>query len=145
MEAMDLGVEKSQSSGDDEKEGEDDIVGRMEIDDSGDRQHLKQPDQDMTEVADILLRLQVSAFHWNSQLAHARGIHVCKHERKRRQNGRRAEILTARAATLLNQRRVHCERTVLVTSYHKPCSNVPENSLRHRSPRAGLQSYCKHC
>ena len=63
MEAMDLGVEKSQSSGDDEKEGEDDIVGRMEIDDPGDRQHLKQPDQDMTEVADILLRLQVGACH----------------------------------------------------------------------------------
>ena len=68
---MDLGVDKSQSSGDDEKEGEDDIVGRMEIDDC---QHLKQPDQDMTEVADILLRLQVSACHRSSQLAHAGGI-----------------------------------------------------------------------
>lgn len=42
-------TERSQSSQEEEKEGDDDIVGRMEIDDAG----------DMTEVAGILLRLNV--------------------------------------------------------------------------------------
>lgn len=41
---------RSQSSQDEEKEVEDDIVGCMEIDDAG----------DMNEVADILLNLKVS-------------------------------------------------------------------------------------
>lgn len=44
-------VDKSQSSQDDEKEAEDDIVGCMEIDDA----------DAMNEVADILLHLNVSA------------------------------------------------------------------------------------
>lgn len=42
--------ERSQSSQEEEGEGDDDIVGRMEIDDA----------EDMAEVADILLRLNVS-------------------------------------------------------------------------------------
>jgi len=43
-------AERSQSSQEDEKEGDDDVVGRMEIDDAS----------DMTEVAGILLRLHVT-------------------------------------------------------------------------------------